>query len=179
MIEEEVRAQKRLETSYRRQKYFLYSFHVIFCTGMAYLAYFCSNRRNQSVSMYFTISFIAGQFILDTLWRNVWTFWTHPEIKVNYYMVFLQVGFWWSIAALLWISIHPYAQVLGEEYINYEFHMQRFMKAESDFYNVISMVELRGLFIDTLMAIWVVWTGIRYHMIATKANNGQVSDLVT
>lgn len=62
------------------------------------------------------------------------------------------MSIWWSTALLLWISIHPYAITL-QEAVDSFFDVRQIMKAESDFYNVISAVQARGLFIDTMMAI--------------------------
>lgn len=90
---------------------------------LSYGAYYCSYHRNQSVSYYMCMGILGSYFALDTVWRNVWTLWNHPELKVNFYMIFLQVGFWASIAILLWISIHPYAKTLKVEYVNYELHL--------------------------------------------------------
>jgi len=57
-------------------------------------------------------------------------------------------------------------------------HLHPFMKAESDFYNVISMCELAGLFIDTFLALSIVWVQIAYHKICNDEFNGVASQLV-
>jgi len=61
------------------------------------------------------------------------------------------------MAALIWISIHPYALNLAAA-IEHKLNMSHLMKCVADFYNVISAVEARGAYIDTLMAVQVVWT---------------------
>jgi len=104
------------------------------------------------------MSFVFGQFCLDIMRRNIINMWNHPELKHSYWMTWLQVFYWWCAAALFWKSIHPYAQTLGEVPKPYIWHKDKFEEAESNFYNVIAMCELAGVFIDTLMAFSIVYT---------------------
>lgn len=175
----EIAEEQKQKKSYRNQKIFFAIFSFIFCGGMSYLAYFCSNRRNQAVSFYFTMSFVLGEFCLDIMRRNMMSMWNHPELKHSYWMTWLQVFYWWCIAALFWISIHPYAQTLGEVPKPYIWHKDAFEEAESNFYNVIAMCELAGVFIDTLMAISIVYTQVAYHIVCRDEDQGAASELVT
>lgn len=72
--------------------------------------------------------------------------------------------FWWTTAALIWISIHPYALTLQAAVDNF-FDVRQIMKAESDFYNVISAVQARGFCVDTMMAIQIIWTQLKYNRV--------------
>jgi len=56
--------------------------------------------------------------------------------------------------------------------------MPHMMKCIADFYNVLSAVEIRGVYIDTLMAIQVVWTQIKYAQITNSNSLGLESELV-
>lgn len=57
----------------------------------------------------------------------------------------------WTTAALIWISIHPYAKTLDDAVHN-KLHVEDLMKAESDFYNIVSACEVKGF----LLSICVV-----------------------
>jgi len=56
--------------------------------------------------------------------------------------------------------------------------MTYLMKCVADFYNVISATEARGAFIDTFMAIQVVWTQIKYTQISKDFSLGIESELI-
>jgi 3-methyladenine DNA glycosylase AlkD len=88
--------------------------HLVLGAGITFLAYFCSHDRKQSVSFYFTITFTGGWFVLDTVWRSIVYLWNHPELKMNYFFIWLQMFSLWTTAALIWISIHPYAKTLND-----------------------------------------------------------------
>lgn len=175
----EVAEEQRQRKSYKCQKIVFAIGSGIFCGGMVYFAYFCSNRRNQAVSFYFTMSFIFGEVMIDIFRRNLITLWNHPEMKHSYPLTYWQVFYWWCVAALFWISIHPYAQTLGEVPKPYIMHKTDFEIAESNFYNVISMCELAGVFIDTLMAVSIVYIQIAYHFVCRDEEQGAASELVT
>jgi len=78
---------------------------------------------------------------------------------------------YWTTAAALWISIHPYAITLKAA-VDLIFDVRDIMKAESDFYNVISLCELKMIFIDTLAAVMIFWTQIAYHRICRDEKLG-------
>lgn len=52
------------------------------------------------------------------------------------------------------------------------------MKAESDFYNVISAVEARGFCVDTMMAVQIIWTQLKYNQAYCDETRGFESELV-
>ena len=56
----------------------------------------------------------------------------------------------WTSAALVWISIQ-YAKLL-QDAVDHKVALLNLMKAESDFYNIISAAEVKG----TLLSILVV-----------------------
>lgn len=141
------------------------------CGGMCYLAWFCSHKRNQAVSFYLTITLVCGFMVLDTAWRNVWTCWHHPWLKADFFMTWLWFSFCVSCAGLLWISIHPYAIDLKAA-MDRMIDLREIMVMESNFYNLISAVEFRGAWIDSLMALTIVWTQVRYHMICKADDEG-------
>lgn len=127
---------------------------------MIYLAYYCSWDRKQSVSFYFTITFTSGWIVLDTLWRSIVYCWNHPEIKYNYFFIWLQVFSLWTSAALVWISIQ-YAKLL-QDAVDHKVALLNLMKAESDFYNIISAAEVKGTLLSILVVAQIVWLQISY-----------------
>lgn len=131
--------------------------HIVLSAGIVYLAYFCSHDRKQAVSFYFTITFTSGWFVLDTVWRSVRACWNHPELKLNYWFIYIQMFCLWTAAAVIWISIHPYAQNL-QDAVDHKVALLNLMKAESDFYNLVSASEAKGLLLTTVMIIQIVWT---------------------
>ena len=58
----------------------------------------------------------------------------------------------WTAAAVIWISIHPYAQNL-QAAVDHKVALLNLMKAESDFYNLVSAAEAKGLLLTTVMTI--------------------------
>jgi len=142
------------------------------------LAYYCSYHRNQVISFYFTVTFTAGFFVLDTTWRNTLTCWYHPWLKMDYYFVYLQMFMYWITAKALWTSIHPYALTLAVAVEN-PLRISAFMKAESDFYNVITLCEIQLVFIDTFAAMMIVWTQVAYHRIRRDEKLGKVPYFVS
>lgn len=156
----------KVKKSLKCQKYFFLAMHIILCGGMVYLAFYCSWRRKQAVSFYFTITFTLGWFVLDTVWRNTKTCWRHPELKMDYYFCYLQVFCLWTCAALIWASIQ-YAKVLQDS-IDHKVALLNIMKAESNFYNVISAVELKGFFLDTFVAASIVYTQYKYSQVCEE-----------
>merc|ERR1719230_1506721 len=123
------------------------------------------------------MSFILGEFTLFIAAYNTCMLWNQPWLKQSYYFTYLQTFYFWAIAGLFWICIHPYAQRMNLVTPPLE-HLHGFMKAESDFYNVISMCELAGIFIDTFMAVSIVWVQIAYHRICNDEANGVASQLM-
>lgn len=104
--------------------------------------------------------------------------WNHPEMKHNFWITWLQVFYLWAVAALFWVSIHPMALELGEVPKPYIKHKNAFEEAESNFYNVISIAFLAGVFLDTLMAISIVYIQIAYHFVCQDEEQGAASELV-
>jgi|LauGreDrversion4_2_1035121.scaffolds.fasta_scaffold435509_1 hypothetical protein len=134
--------------------------HIVLSCGMIYLAYYCSWRRKQAVSFYFTITFTLGWFVLDTAWRNTWTCWRHPELKMDFYIMYLQVFCLWTAAALIWASIQ-YAKVL-QDAVDHPTALFNLMRAESDFYNVVTAAEFKGFFLDTFTGLTIIYAQYRY-----------------
>jgi hypothetical protein len=56
---------------------------------MVYLAYYCSHTRKQAVSFYFTITFSAGWFVLDTARRSTAALWNHPQMKFDFFFGYI------------------------------------------------------------------------------------------
>lgn len=52
------------------------------------------------------------------------------------------------------------------------------MVCESNFYNIISAVMAKGVFIDTFIAIQIVWTQVKYHIVSSDDDAGKVPELV-
>jgi hypothetical protein len=123
--------------------------HAVLGVGITYLAFFCSYNRKQAVSFYFTITFTGGWFVLDTVWRSIVDCWNHPEIKLNYFFIWVQMFSMWTAAALVWISIQ-YAKILDDA-VNHKVALLELMKAESDFYNIISAAEAKGCLLSILV----------------------------
>lgn len=86
---EETKTKARLNRSFKCLKYFFWVFHFVICLGMVYLAWFCSHRRNQAISFYFTITWSAGWLVLDTGRRCTMALWNHPEFKYDYYFALI------------------------------------------------------------------------------------------
>lgn len=103
--ESEIRTEEEIKKSLKIQKIIQWVMHIVLCGGMVYLAYYCSWKRKQGVSFYFTITFTDGWYVLDTVWRHTWTCWNHPELRMSYYMAYIQVFSLWTTAALIWTSI--------------------------------------------------------------------------
>ena len=99
--------------------------------------------------------------MLDSLWRSVANLWNHPELKMDYFFIWIQMFSLWTTAALIWISIHPYAQTLDHA-VNHKVALLELMKAESDFYNVVSAAEVKGLLLTITVVAQVIWTQIAY-----------------
>jgi len=57
----------------------------------------------------------------------------------------------WTTAALLWISIHPYAENL-QDAVDHKVALLQLMKAESDFYNIVSAIEVKGFLIAIMIS---------------------------
>lgn len=72
---------------------------------MVLLAYYCSHKRKQSVSFFFTICFAGGWLVFDSVWRVVASCWHHPELKCNYWFCWLELFCLWTTAANIWLSI--------------------------------------------------------------------------
>lgn len=134
---------------------------------MVYLAYYCSHTRKQSVSFFFTICFTGGWFILDSVWRAVACCWHHPELKVNYWFIYLEVFCLWTTAANIWISIQ-YAQLLQNSLDN-KAELFNIMTCESNFYNIVSAFELNGMLQSTFFALSILVMALKFHQVSSES----------
>lgn len=78
----------------------------------------------------------------------------------------MQVFCLWTTSFLIYVSIQ-YAKVL-QEATYHKVLILNIMKAESDFYNIVSGVELKGMFLDTFVAISIIYTQWKYNQICNQ-----------
>ena len=87
------------------QKFFFIGVHVFFCLFVLACGIFCSIRRKQAISFYFTICFTFMWLVLDSVWRVIHACWHHRAIKISWWLVWLQVGALLTQSALCWYCI--------------------------------------------------------------------------
>lgn len=93
------------------QKYFFYGVHAFCFLGILALGIFCSVKRKQAISFYFTIPWTFVWFAIDTIWRIPLATWYHKEIKLNWFFLWIQIFTLITMSALCWHCIQK-AQIL-------------------------------------------------------------------
>lgn len=89
------------------------------------------------------------------MWRSVYATWNHPEFKLAWYILTMQIWSLFTTAGLIWSSIQ-HAKVLLDA-TQHPLQVSALMIAVSDFYNIVSGCEAKNDILMTCVVIQIIW----------------------